>query len=260
MADIDIVRRSAGGTGPWKTEPERTGGGSQSILVIRIPISFDSPGLSSDGQQITGVDQGAKTFTVAGDWSGQYRSGEQCLVSGSTGNDGTYTVVSAIAGGGNTAIVVVEALPDSTVDGTIYFTPGIDLHTFDPGDYMLNAWFEITTAWDGSSPLGDIGDPPNHSTGLFYGGVNAAADMTAPWLSILDTNPVQADGFGYSLLPPATAASAGLDEPVNTSLFIAPMTLRGWVSSDGSANPSWGSGASQGDGAICLLVATPTAA
>jgi hypothetical protein len=35
MPDIDIVRRSAGGTGPWKTEPERAAsGGSQTGVSV----------------------------------------------------------------------------------------------------------------------------------------------------------------------------------------------------------------------------------
>lgn len=46
MGDIDIVRRSAGGTGPWKTEPESVspGGSTPGASIVRGPfrLSFDA--------------------------------------------------------------------------------------------------------------------------------------------------------------------------------------------------------------------------
>lgn len=70
---------------------------------------------------ITGVDQGAKHFIVAGDHAASLRnlSGGTVLVQSSTGNDGTYTVVSAVFAAGATTVTVAEAIPDSTVDGQI---------------------------------------------------------------------------------------------------------------------------------------------
>lgn len=72
-------------------------------------------------ENITGIDQGAKTFTIAGDFStGQI--GAMLNINGSTGNDGKYTVSSVTLNAGNTDIVVDEAIPDATVDGTLSST------------------------------------------------------------------------------------------------------------------------------------------
>jgi hypothetical protein len=65
---------------------------------------------------ITALNQGTKTCTVNGDASAL---GGSIAVVGSTGNNGTYTVVSATAGEGDTAIVVAEAIPSAVADGWI---------------------------------------------------------------------------------------------------------------------------------------------
>lgn len=66
---------------------------------------------------ITGVNQGTKTFTVAEDLS-DLADGDIIEVSGSTGNDAYYSVASAV-GAGPTAITVDQAIPDAVVDGAI---------------------------------------------------------------------------------------------------------------------------------------------
>jgi hypothetical protein len=68
---------------------------------------------------IIAVNQGTKTFTVAGDQISYLPATGVATVSGSTGNDGIYTVVSATLIGGNTAIIVSQAIPNATADGTI---------------------------------------------------------------------------------------------------------------------------------------------
>lgn len=70
---------------------------------------------------IIGVNTGAKTFTVAGSHS--YAPGRLITVLGSTGNNGTYTVVSAIFGGVNTDIIVAETVPSAVADGTLRSAP-----------------------------------------------------------------------------------------------------------------------------------------
>lgn len=67
---------------------------------------------------ITVVNQGTKTFTVAGDQSSDIRAGDSIVVAGSTGNNGTYTVVSSTFTT-VTAIVVSQSIPDTTADGTL---------------------------------------------------------------------------------------------------------------------------------------------
>ncbi len=65
---------------------------------------------------ITAVVQVSKTFTTTGNASAL--TGNIDVV-GSTGNDGTYTIVSAVFGAGSTVITVTEAIPDATADGWV---------------------------------------------------------------------------------------------------------------------------------------------
>ncbi len=67
---------------------------------------------------ITAVNQGAKTFTVAGNQAAKFHANGVFAVAGSTGNDGFYTVVSAVFGAA-TVITVVEVLPSAVADGAI---------------------------------------------------------------------------------------------------------------------------------------------
>ncbi len=77
-------------------------------------------GTAGPSKAIAGVSTAARTFAVAADLSGVLSPGDQIRVSGSTGNDGWYTVVSAVYSDPNTTITVVEAVPDATGDGTLH--------------------------------------------------------------------------------------------------------------------------------------------
>jgi hypothetical protein len=81
-------------------------------------------------QPIVGVNQGAKTFSIAGDYTAYFTNGDIFRISGSTGNNGQWTVVSSTFAGGNTVITVTTAIPDATVDGvidwSIYVWPAIE--------------------------------------------------------------------------------------------------------------------------------------
>lgn len=66
---------------------------------------------------ITGVDQGTKTFTVAESVAALFFDATSFTISGSTGNDGTYTVNGDATG--TTSIIVDQVIPDATVDGSI---------------------------------------------------------------------------------------------------------------------------------------------
>ena len=68
---------------------------------------------------ISGVDQGTKTFTIAGDYTDYISENDIITVEDSTGNDDDFTVVSATENAGSTDIVTSEAIPDPTVDGNI---------------------------------------------------------------------------------------------------------------------------------------------
>lgn len=68
---------------------------------------------------VTAVVQGAKTFAVSGDVTATAIAPVQFNVTGSTGNDGTYTVVSAVFGAAHTVVTVAEAIPSAIADGNI---------------------------------------------------------------------------------------------------------------------------------------------
>lgn len=68
---------------------------------------------------INAVNQGTKTFSTLDNVPDEFVADDTFAVSGSTGNDGTYTVVSATWTGAQTDIVVAEAIPNAVADGGI---------------------------------------------------------------------------------------------------------------------------------------------
>ena len=86
-------------------------------------------------------------------------------------------------GSGAAGSPVVRAFPfafDSAGIGN-----GHNLYTPTVGDILLNAWIEIDTAWDGTTPTADIEQwalAANGNGGLFNGASNGAGgiDMTVP--------------------------------------------------------------------------------
>src|ERR1700747_2143590 len=76
----------------------------------------------------------------------------------------------------STGVPVVRKFPFS------YNTPGLltgaTVYTPTIGDLLVGAWFEINTPWDGTTPLGEVGQFIDTNLGLFaYDTINAA-DMT----------------------------------------------------------------------------------
>jgi hypothetical protein len=68
---------------------------------------------------VTGVSIANKTFSVATDVTALFTVGAKFSVSGSTGNDGEYYVVSSVFTTPNTVITVEETPADTTADGDI---------------------------------------------------------------------------------------------------------------------------------------------
>ena len=66
---------------------------------------------------IAAVDTVAETFTVVGDQTLSFVTGHLFEVTGSTGNDGTWTVDTSAFGGVNTVITVTGDITDATADG-----------------------------------------------------------------------------------------------------------------------------------------------
>lgn len=110
---LDNTGAAGGATGSF-TIVGSTGNDGTYTLVSAVS-------LGTVPRAITGVNQGAQTFTVAGDRTAEFPVGPTfgATVSGSSGNDSPYTVVSAVFGAGSTVITVEQAIPDATADGTI---------------------------------------------------------------------------------------------------------------------------------------------
>lgn len=82
---------------------------------------------------IIAVNQGTKTFTIAGNFATEFPALSRFTIVGSAENDGTYTIASSTGNGGNTDIVVTASIPGSAAGGSIvgrlpdlvgYFTYG----------------------------------------------------------------------------------------------------------------------------------------
>ena len=88
---------------------------------------FFSPGaILTGGDQYHGttgvvtVNQGTQTFTTPGNFESHFNvPGKKFRILGSTGNDGIYTVVSAVNAATNTDIVVAEVIPSAVSDGRL---------------------------------------------------------------------------------------------------------------------------------------------
>lgn len=101
--------------------------------------------LSASLEAVGAVNQGTKTFTI----SNSNRPGATVIpgstfsITGSTGNDGTYTVASATP----TEVTTVEAIPDATADGTF------NVAAADGGTFTLLYDGDETApiAWDASA-------------------------------------------------------------------------------------------------------------
>ena len=68
---------------------------------------------------ITAVNQVLKTFTISGEYSEFFTAGETFNVTGSTGNNNTYTIAESSIVTGNTLIKVVEVIPSAVADGLV---------------------------------------------------------------------------------------------------------------------------------------------
>lgn len=94
---------------------------------------------------VTAVVTIAKTFTVAGNQVAKFPVGGVFYLDGSTGNNGTYTTVSAVFGAGVTVVTVVEVIPDATADGQIH--PGSDSAVLTVDTIANDATLAITTSY-----------------------------------------------------------------------------------------------------------------
>lgn len=138
--------------------------------------------------------------------------------------------------------------------GAAIYTPTI-------GDILLDAWVEIDTAWNGTTPLGDFGQ--------FYGGEHigwyadwtSAVDMTDPDLSGGQLSPApmltQGNAAPHTnhLLAAVTSGGVGSNRGLPAK-FTTTDPVKVVVSQDGT-NIGADPGSSQGAAVLYLVTVTP---
>jgi len=95
--------------------------------VPLMPVTYEVVEGTNNGQEgyeITGTLHNitavtASTFDIAGDFTAEFTAGLKIIVSGSTKNDGVYTVVSSAYADTTTTITVSETVDTTTADGKL---------------------------------------------------------------------------------------------------------------------------------------------
>lgn len=260
MTELErVYKQDSDGNWGWVTEVEAGGGGSQpGAGVVRgpFPFAFDTQGVSPlVDLPITALNQGTPSFTVAGDHTDVLTPASTFDVSGSTGNDGTYTVVGSAFGAGSTVVTVVEAIPDATVDGTIVVTLaaiGFPIYTPEPDEILLDAWFELETVWDGSTPKIDIGQ-------FLAGDINGYAKIAqAAWAATTADVQTASGGLLYAAARPSLVELVGNQGNRRTvpSRFVTADPVCVICTTTGATTGS-DPGSTQGAGSIYLVTVIP---
>ena len=133
--------------------------------------------------------------------------------------------------------------------GALIYTPTI-------GDVLMDAWFEITTGWDGTTPKGDIGTFVTATVGLFSSQGNGAVTLSTP------DDQSAGDGLlvagGGSNDPLGLAASVGYNgngfRPQARVTIANPIRL---VVTQTGAVGGGDPGSTQGAGFVGLVIVTP---
>jgi hypothetical protein len=115
------------GTVEWITEPVLTKTGRVYTVIDRRrwidEERAEAPMAGAGGAAtlfpIIAVNQGAKRFTIAGNFAAQFPAQATFALVGSAENDGTYSIASSADNGPSTDIVVNETIPGSGVSGSI---------------------------------------------------------------------------------------------------------------------------------------------
>lgn len=239
------IRRPGGKT--VEVEYERGAG----ILRDPIPFSFDTPYITSSFAEIIAVTVGlGGTFSVAGDRVSQFLYSGKVVVSGSTGNDGEYSVVSVTRVSGNTLVTVAEETYSDIADGILTPRAGVPLYFPKVDEWLLDAWVQILTPWDGTNPRGDIGMVGTDASGLANWGYGSwrmnAADGPLVGTTLLNGN----GGAGISL----AEGSAYEGIRIVPAQFTDLNPLLGWVTMGGGRAGS-DSFSEQGMANLCVVTA-----
>jgi len=246
-----------------------------------MPIASGGGGLAGGGGFASGGVQGPQgpqgTQGTQGHQGTQGNQGTQGSggAQGSQGNQGN-TGAQGPAGSGASGAAIVRKFPfafntPNILTGHAVYTPTI-------GDVFLDAWFEIDTAWDGTTPQGDLSQ--------FLGGKNAGIYSGAGGGTPIDMTVANADataGLGLAILiANQTLHLATVDDLNNGRLdyavsgasvgwaplgvtngssylpakFTAAAPIKVVVSQDGT-NTGADPGSTQGAAVLYLVTATP---
>ena len=113
------------------TAPDITASSTLIYTGINIPTDVSGeiiPGVYSFtynikvDNAITAVNQATPSFTIAGDYTSVISAGQTITVVRSTGNNGTYVVLTAVLVGTDTVITTTVAMPSGTADGAIQYS------------------------------------------------------------------------------------------------------------------------------------------
>lgn len=132
---------------------------------------------------------------------------------------------------------------------TASLNAGVTAYTATIGQYLLDAWIEVDTAWDGTTPLGDFGI----TTGLYAFSASQALDMTSPDTAAVGTG-LLLGGIGGSIHNVDLLVGSGGGSFVRTiGKFTTAAVLKVWVSQDGLKGGT-APGAAQGAAKLHLII------
>ncbi len=159
-----------------------------------------------------------------------------------------------------TGVAIVRG-PFSFAFNTAGLTTGVTIYTPTVSDILLDAWIEVDTAFDGTTPLADIGTFSGTTSGLFkntplYADAIylAAADTANSGAGVLQGT---ATDFKNITLSGADAVSTHVNRVV-PARFTAATPLKLVVSQTGLAGGTAIGGAA-GAGRVYIVTATPVA-
>ena len=129
--------------------------------------------------------------------------------------------------------------------GAVIYTPSV-------GDILYDAWFSVTTAWDGTTALGDFG-VEGATNGLFYVADGVINFQTAD-VPVTQNSSLLGSQSNLTLLMSGYADT--LNREVAPVQFTAATPLTVWVSASGNPDGS-ATGATVGAATLYLMLVTP---
>lgn len=125
--NITLGATTTDGTAVWTTREGLTKVGIVHSVIdrrrFRDDDRYEPPTLGQGGTStlfpIAAVNQGAKQFTIAGNFAAEFPAQSAFSVTSSPGNDGDYTIAAVLDSGANTVITVNQSIPSATADGNI---------------------------------------------------------------------------------------------------------------------------------------------